>query len=108
MSGQVIPFPGFGELKRGGLYRITRRDDEELDRQMSRIADLLVELESLSHTARNIPAPTLKKAQATMDRARQLMSSVADEVNEPQPEIDSEMLERMYRSANPDKLKPTS
>jgi len=107
MSGQVIPFPGFGELKRGGLYRITSSHDD-LDRQMSRIADLLVELESLSHTARNIPAPTLKKAQATMDRARRLISSVADEVNEPQPEIDSEVLERMYRSANPDKLKPTS
>ena len=117
MSGQIIDFRSQRDLRRAKLYRqqpVPRayfRDARPgdtlariltLDEQIDRIVDLLGELNTLTDDAKDLP-PTLRlRARASSDLARGLLKEVFARLEEnatddPQPEIDREALERMYR-----------
>jgi hypothetical protein len=73
--------------------------------QVARIARLLSELEELTQTSKDVPAATLTHARASLDRARRIIRpwTGRDELEgDPQPEVDDERLERMYRDLNRD------
>jgi hypothetical protein len=75
----------------------------ERAQRIARIAALLGELEALSRDAQDVPAPLLGQTRASIERARGLLRTCgtavpADEVDgDPQPDIDNDLLERMYR-----------
>ena len=117
MSGQIIDFRSQRDLRRAKLYRqqpVPRAQFREarlgdkltrlltLDEQIDRIVDLLGELNTLTDDAKDLP-PTLRlRARATSDLARGLLQEVfarqeENATDDPQPEIDREALERMYR-----------
>jgi hypothetical protein len=70
-----------------------------------RIETLLGEVEELSHSAKDVPSALLMQALATIERARCILktcarrieSAVIEEDSDPQPDVDGEVLERMYR-----------
>ena len=107
MSGQIIRFRRPTQ-RRAELYRqqavprVTR--PPRVEQQLDRIQCLLHELESLTQTARDVPPQMLAHAHQTMDRARRLLqpgSRIAEEGDgDPQPEVDGEILTRMYRDLN--------
>jgi len=75
--------------------------------RIERIEALLRELEVLSHSATDVPLPLVLRALTTIEQARAVLRRCADaaaraaadaEEGDPQPDIDSEILERMYRS----------
>jgi hypothetical protein len=76
--------------------------------QIARIAALLGELEELSYAATDVPLSLLKQTRASIANARsvlktcvQVARSAATEVGrdgDPQPDVDSDLLERMYRT----------
>jgi hypothetical protein len=73
--------------------------------QVARIARLLSELEELTQTSKDVPAATLTHARASLDKARRIIRPWTghDELEgDPQPEVDDERLERMYRDLNRD------
>jgi hypothetical protein len=117
MTGQIIQFQSHCDLKRGRLYReqpvprrtvaIQRpsRKAAGLELQVARIARLLNELEALTYNAEDIPPALLSQARSGIARARGILHSplLNDEIEgEPQPDIDAEKLERMYRDINVD------
>jgi hypothetical protein len=68
-----------------------------------RIEELLGEIEELSHGAEDVPASLLAATFATLDRAHRVLKDCArrmadDDSGDPQPEVDVDMLDRMYRS----------
>jgi hypothetical protein len=75
--------------------------------QIVRIAALLGELEALSRDATSVPPPLQTQARASIEKARSLLQKceeVADrptpedeDDGDPQPDVDSDLLERMYR-----------
>jgi hypothetical protein len=75
--------------------------------QIARIAALLGELEALSRDAPQVPFPLLVQTRASIEKARSLLKdceqfaerAVSEEQDEgdPQPDVDSDLLERMYR-----------
>lgn len=75
--------------------------------QIANIAALLKELEVLTDRATGVPAPLLRQTRITIEHTRrvlndyvQLAQGVApkDEGDgDPQPDVDNEILERMYR-----------
>ena len=76
---------------------------------MARIARLLTELEELTATSDDVPAPTLGQARASIEKARRIIGPWVgsnackvddDPEGDPQPELDDECLERMYRELN--------
>jgi hypothetical protein len=103
MSGQVIRFHSHLALRRAGLYRQKAGPRPKvrlgLEEQLSRIESLLLELESLTQTARDVPSPVLVRVRQTMERAQQLLKPglLATQEGEPQPVVDGELLERHYR-----------
>ena len=73
--------------------------------QVARISRLLSELEELTRSSDDVPAGTLNQARAGLERARRVIRPwmAFDEVEgDPQPEVDDERLERMYRDLNRD------
>jgi len=80
--------------------------------QIARIAKLLDELEELARTSDNFPPAILGRTHAGIERARIILQPFSgcereagceDDIEcDPQPDIDGEMLERMYRELNPD------
>ena len=102
MSGQIIPFQGHrfhGRAVAGAGLGV--------ERQMARIASLVEELEGLTHNTLNLAPGLIARAHSTMARARGLLGGLegegADEECDPQPEVDRELLARLYREVNPDK-----
>jgi hypothetical protein len=93
MSGIIIDFHG---RSAGRQVR--------LERQIARIEALLEELEELSGGVQHMPVSLVAHAQAGLRQARALLRPAPDRPYgiqgepDPQPEIDREVLERMYRS----------
>jgi hypothetical protein len=93
MSGIIIDFHG-------------RSADRQarLERQIARITALLEELEDMSGGAQHVPLALVARAQAGLRQARELLLPAPGQPPgvqgepDPQPEIDREVLERMYRS----------
>lgn len=120
MTGELIRFERHRDLKRGHLYRQqpvprgpapTARNPSIVELQVARIARLLNELEELTATSADVPATTLGQARTSIERAKRLIEpwagsracTLADESEgDPQPEVDDERLERMYRELNRD------
>jgi hypothetical protein len=86
--------------------------EQALEGQVARVARLLEELEALAGYAKSCPPATLAYARTTIEKARRLLRPLAggepkpkladDGEGDPQPEIDDEKLERMYRVLSPD------
>jgi hypothetical protein len=105
MTGEII------EFRRARLYRkqaVPRgpAGQARLEQQIARISDLLEELEDLTRGAKGLPSPLLVQARASIEQASRMKSRVRfvvsaepDENGEgdPQPDVDREILERMYR-----------
>jgi hypothetical protein len=73
--------------------------------QVARISRLLSELEQLTRESDDVPATTLDQARLGLERARRVIRPwmAIDEVEgDPQPDVDDERLERMYRDLNRD------
>jgi hypothetical protein len=112
MSGTIIEFRrnrGFGKLRRTGKAWPDSRDQQrQLEQQIARITALLDELEDLNGSAEEkVPVWLVAEAQAGLRRARnnlqpapEHLRGISDEPD-PQPQIDREILERMYRSLDP-------
>lgn len=74
--------------------------------QLARIATLLGELEALSYGAKDVPLPLLVRTRASIEKARSVLvncdrlanRAAAQDKNDPQPDIDHDALERMYRA----------
>ena len=77
-----------------------------------RIEALLGEVEELSHSAKDVPSALLMQALATIERARCILktcarrieNAVTEEDGDPQPDVDGEMMERMYRALGTGRL----
>jgi hypothetical protein len=110
MSGEIIEFRRHHDLKRGKLYRkqaVPRgpAGQARLDQQIARISGLLEELENLTGGAKDLPSPLLVQASASIEKAGRILPSGRFVVNpgpeesgegDPQPDVDRELLERMY------------
>jgi hypothetical protein len=88
---------------------LNRRD---LKLQVARISKLLDELEELARTSNSCPPAIVGRAHAGIERARRILQPCSEfertagrenEIeDDPQPDVDGEMLERMYRKLDPD------
>ena len=117
MSGEIIDFRSLRGQKRAKLYRqqaVPRPQPGPanlgekvarllaLDEQITRIVGLLEELEDLTRNSPDVPATLRLRAQASIDLAGGVLRAARgrpadDATDDPQPEIDREALERMYR-----------
>jgi hypothetical protein len=80
--------------------------------RVARIARLVTELEELTRLSSNFPPATLDQARADLDKARRIVRpwtaanrrqlEEEDVEGDPQPDLDDERLERMYRLLNQD------
>jgi hypothetical protein len=61
-----------------------------------RIEALLGEIEALSHGAEDVPASLLDRAHRVLEACA--LRKTDDEGSDPQPEVDGDMMDRMYRS----------
>jgi hypothetical protein len=88
------------------------RNTRILKLQIARIAKLLDELEQFARTTENLPPTIAGQTHAGIERGRIILQPFSgcereagredDIEGDPQPHIDDEMLERMYRELNPD------
>jgi hypothetical protein len=131
MTGQIIPFQSYRERGQAAAppappsrlndpSRPIRsetdlgppvRNTRILRLQVARIAQLLDELEELARTSDNFPPAIVGQAHAGIERARRILQPCSgsernagredDIEGDPQPDVDGEMLERMYRELNP-------
>ena len=122
MTGEVIQFVRHGGFKRGQLYcqQLVPRGPSPapvirgmsiVELRVARIARLLTELEELTRLPRNVSQTTLDQARAGLEKARRVVGPwtaanrqqlEGDLAGDPQPELDDERLERMYREINQD------
>ena len=108
MSGTIIEFwrhrgLGRGRLGAGRLpYGGSRQS--RLERQMAQISTLLEELEGMDPGSENVPLSLIAQAQAGIRKARDILRPAPGQPHgvqddpDPQPCIDREVLERMYRA----------
>ena len=111
MSGTIIEIrrhPGFRKDKRRiATLPQGRSRSRGLDPQIARIMALLDELDGLKGGPEEVPAWLVAEAQARLRRARDTLQPAAAYVggvpndSDPQPQVDREILERMYRSLDP-------
>ena len=95
MSGTII------EIRRHRGFRPAKAARQHsLEQQIARITALLDELDELNGGGEAVPAWLAGQAEATLSRARLSLRPAADE-SDPQPQVDREALERMYRSLEP-------
>jgi hypothetical protein len=112
MSGKIVEFRIHHDLKRARLYReqaVPR--GPAIQARLDRISNLLEELEDLTRGAKDLPAPLLVQARASIEKTSRIVKpgaqfavSAGPEENDegdPQPDVDREILERMYRDLNP-------
>ena len=73
--------------------------------RVERIAALLGEIEELSHRSNDVPLPLLIQTLETLEKTRSVLKTYAQrqiaalaEDGDPQPDVDSDVLERMYRT----------
>lgn len=102
MSGQVIPFQGHRRLSSPRNIAGSR----SLEHQVARIADLLEELEDLTRSTMDLAPSVMARTRLAMDRARAVMGGLEgageSDAGDPQPEIDSELVARLYRELSPE------
>lgn len=74
--------------------------------RIARIARLVLELEELTRQPKNVPSTILDQARAGLEKARRIVpprgSAAGDLEGAPQPELDDERIERMYRELDQD------
>jgi hypothetical protein len=114
MTAELIQFERHRDFRRGDLYRqqaVPRAPSQgaklcsPIELQVARISRLLMELEELTRESDDVPAATLNRARADLEKARRVIRPwmVCEEIEgDPQPEVDDERLERMYRDLNRD------
>jgi hypothetical protein len=96
MSGIIIEFH-----RRGAGHQA------RLEQQIARITALLDELEDMDYGAGHAPVSLVAQAQASVRRARDILRPAPGQPPgiqgepDPQPDVDREVLERMYRSLEP-------
>ena len=108
MSGKIIEFCRHGGVGRGKLaagkplpHGGSRQS--RLEQQVARISALLEELEGIDLGSPDLPLSVIAQAQADIRNARDILRSAprphyVQGEGDPQPCIDREVLERMYRS----------
>jgi hypothetical protein len=130
MTGRIIPFQSYRNCEQAAPRRVglhfnhpsgsirsqtdfgpAGRNTRILKLQVARIAQLLDELEELAWTSDNFPPAIVGQAHAGIERARRILQRCSgsernagrenDIEGDPQPDVDGEMLERMYRELNP-------
>jgi len=93
MSGIIIDFHGWSAGRQA-----------RLERQIARITALLEELEDMNCGAQDVPSSLVAQAQAGLRKAGEFLRSAPGQPHgvhgepNPQPDVDREVLERMYRS----------
>lgn len=112
MSGEIIEFQGHHDLKRARLYgkqAVPRGPAGQAgrDQRIARISGLLGELENLTRGAKDLPSALVVQARASIEKTSRTLKpcarfagSARPEENgegDPQPDVDGELLERMYR-----------
>jgi hypothetical protein len=130
MSGRIIDFRDFRRVSRTSDHRLPdpRRDIAPQPRltaldfairrkrvlrlQVARIGRLLDELEELTSTSEGHGLAIVGQSRAAIKKARETLQQwpeaernaqrSSDSEDDPQPEVDGEMLERMYQSLNSD------
>ena len=113
MTGELIQLERHPDFRRGHLYRqqpVPRAPSQgapkpsAVELQVARISRLLTELEELTRLSEDVPTTTMTKARAGLEKARQVIRPwAADEFEgDPQPDVDADRLERMYRDLNRD------
>lgn len=107
MSGKIIEFRN-RYTNRTSLYRtqaVPRPDGQAvLKLQVARISALLEELEELIGRADDRSSPHLLQARSTVEQTRRILTSrteATENDDDPQPDVDRSLLERMYRDLNP-------
>jgi|SRR5436189_5946674 hypothetical protein len=108
MSGEII------EFRRHRLYREQKiahgfHGQVRLEQQVARITNLLEELEDLTNGTTDPSSSLLVQARATLEKTRRILKPCAQLVataaaegdGEPQPDVDPNILERMYRDLKP-------
>jgi hypothetical protein len=115
MTGELIQFERHRGSRRGQLYRqqpVPRGlapgagSTSIVELRRARIARLLTELEELTRLPQNVLPATLDQARAGVEKARRIVrpwtEAVVDLEGAPQPVLDDERIERMYRDINRD------
>jgi hypothetical protein len=88
-----------GDATEGQSGRQSRRAE-----LVQRITVLLGEIEALGQRADDVPLPILNEMRAILEKANQVLEKCAqrrksaESDGDPQPDIDQEILERMYRA----------
>jgi hypothetical protein len=107
MSGKIIGFPS-RDTNRASVYRtlVPPRPDGQavLGLHIARISALLEELEDLIGSADGRSSPHLLQARSTIEQTRRILPSrpeATESDDDPQPDVDRSLLERMYRDLNP-------
>ena len=130
MTGRIFPFPIHSNCEQASPRRMVLhfndpsgsirsqtdfgpagRNTRILKLQIARIAKLLDELEQFARTT-DLPPTIAGQTHAGIERGRIILQPFSgcereagredDIEGDPQPHIDDEMLERMYRELNPD------
>ena len=130
MTGRIIPFQSYRNCEQPSPRRVgihinhpsgsirsqtdfgpAGRNTRVLKLQIARIAKLLDELEQFARTTEHLPPTIAGQTHAGIERARIILQPFSgcdreagcedDIESDPQPDIDGEMLERMYRELNP-------
>jgi hypothetical protein len=70
---------------------------------VQRITVLLGEIEALGQRADDVPSPLLSEMRAILEKARRVLENCTrpkprEAEGDPQPDVDREILERMYRA----------
>jgi hypothetical protein len=130
VTGRIIPFQSYrnceqpsprgvgihinhpsGSIRSQTDFGPAGRNTRVLKLQIARIAKLLDELEQFARTTEHLPPTIAGQTHAGIERARIILQPFSgcdreagcedDIESDPQPDIDGEMLERMYRELNP-------
>ena len=114
MTAELIQFERHRDFRRGQLYRkqpVPRisaagaKPTSPVELQVARISRLLSELEQLTREPDDVPVATLNQARLGLERARRVIRPwmALDEIeSDPQPDVEHERVERMYRDLNRD------
>ena len=114
MSGKIIELRHRRGFDRASFYRNqpvprpaakVRLDQQtarhaQLSEQVARILGLLCELEALTLENNDVPAALLARARASIDKTGsvlQVLKPAGNSTDDPQPNVDDSLLERMYR-----------
>lgn len=112
MTGELIQFEKYRDYRKIQLFRpgsAPRGAAAEagharlVDLRVARITRLLTELEELTRLPKHVPSTILDQARDGLAKARSVVgapTAAVDLGGAPQPELDDERIERMYRELN--------